>query len=68
MQFNLYALLFAGLAATGLALPQTELGTSGCYIREATEKTCAPGYPKQCTGSSGTTIFPYCCKTSSTVC
>ena len=68
MQFTLYAFLFAGLAATGLALPQTEIGTSGCYIRPATEDNCAAGYPKECTGSSGTSVFPFCCKETSTVC
>jgi hypothetical protein len=62
MQFTLYAFLFAGLAATGLAAPQTEIGTSGCYIRPATEDNCSPLFPRQCAGSSGTNVFPFCCK------
>ena len=62
MQFTLYAFLFAGLAATGLAGPQTEIGSSGCYIRPATEDNCSPLFPRQCAGSSGTNVFPFCCK------
>jgi hypothetical protein len=65
MQFTLVALLLAGLAA---ALPQETIGNTGCYIREATEKTCAAGFPRECVGSSGTTTFPYCCRAGTTLC
>ncbi|CAI6267582.1 unnamed protein product [Periconia digitata] len=64
MQFNIYALLFAGLTATTFALPQTEIGNSGCYIRPATQDSCLPEFPRQCSGSSGTNVFPFCCKAS----
>ncbi|KAF3003501.1 hypothetical protein E8E13_004646 [Curvularia kusanoi] len=63
MQFNIYTLLFAGLAMSGLAAAQREeLGDSGCYIRPATEDKCDPAYTRECVGSTGTTGFPFCCK------
>ena len=68
MQFNLYALLFAGLAATGLAAPQGEIGNSGCYIREASTGACSSDFPKQCASSSGVGVYNFCCKTSVTWC